>query len=96
MRGRERPREWNEKHEWGLVFLLPRGSTGLGIKRPVTFLARVSSKQEPEICAEEKTRALFLTWIGLGSLQGLGHPNEPLNDKNKLKCAYVRDRDHRR
>jgi hypothetical protein len=62
----------------------------------VTFLARVSSKQEPEICAEEKTRALFLTWIGLGSLQGLGHPNEPLNDKNKLKCAYVRDRDHRR
>jgi hypothetical protein len=37
MRDREPPREWNEKHEWGLVFLLPYGSTGLRIKRPVPF-----------------------------------------------------------
>jgi hypothetical protein len=39
--------------------------------------AHASSKQEPEICGEENTRTLFLTRIGLGSLQGLGHPKEP-------------------
>jgi hypothetical protein len=47
-------------------------------KKVRDILAHASSKQEPEIRGEEKTWALPLMRIGLGSLQGLGHTKEPL------------------
>jgi hypothetical protein len=68
----------NAKHECGRVFFLPRGSTGIGVRRLVAILAHITPKREPRIGGEEETRSSSPTRIGLGSLQGFGHPKESL------------------
>jgi hypothetical protein len=59
-------------------FFLPRGSTGIGVRRLVAILAHITPKREPRIGGEEETRSSSPTRIGLGSLQGFGHPKESL------------------
>jgi hypothetical protein len=64
MRDREPPREWNEKHERGLVFLLPNGSTGLGIKRPRTFLPVPHLNSSPRYVGKRRHMPYFSHGLG--------------------------------
>jgi hypothetical protein len=66
----------NEKRVWASFFTSP-WINRVRKKKAREILTHASYKQEPEIRGEEKTWALSLTRIGLGSLQGLGHPKEP-------------------